>query len=87
MLASVLNNRRAIQMNIQIVRIFIKLRELLGSHKESLTRLNKLENKVAKLDDQFLIFLKHLKNLEKAKQERDKQNSKKPISYKRNDEQ
>lgn len=34
MLSSVLNSERAVQMNILIIRAFVKLRELLATHKE-----------------------------------------------------
>ena len=45
MLSSVLNSERAIQVNIQIIRIFTKMREMLMSHKEILQRLEQIENK------------------------------------------
>ncbi len=35
MLASVLNSERAIEVNIQLVRVFTKMRELLLTHKEA----------------------------------------------------
>ncbi|MDF1576793.1 MAG: ORF6N domain-containing protein, partial [Bacteroidales bacterium] len=41
MLASVLNSERAIQVNIQIVRVFTKMREILNSHNELLLKLEK----------------------------------------------
>ena len=43
MLASVLNSDRAISVNIQIVRIFTRMREMLASHAEILHRLEKIE--------------------------------------------
>src|ERR1700680_2917779 len=43
MLSSVLKSKRAIQMNILIVRTFVKLREMFSTHKEWATRLEKLE--------------------------------------------
>ncbi|MEP7362738.1 MAG: ORF6N domain-containing protein [Acidobacteriota bacterium] len=43
MLASVLRGKRAIAMNILIVRAFIKLREVLASHKELAARIESLE--------------------------------------------
>jgi len=46
MLASVLNSDRAIEVNIQIVRIFTQLKELLGTHKDILLQLQKVENKL-----------------------------------------
>jgi phage regulator Rha-like protein len=43
MLASVLRSKRAIQMNIAIVRAFIKLRELLATHKGVLAEIEKIK--------------------------------------------
>lgn len=43
MLSSVLRSPRAIQMNISIVRAFVRMRELLASHKELAARVEKLE--------------------------------------------
>lgn len=72
MLASVLNSERAIQVNIQIVRIFTKLRETLLTHKDVLLKLEKIEQDLLKQNqksektegDIQLIFqtLKHLLN-------------------------
>ena len=43
MLSSVLNSDRAIAVNIQIIRVFTKIRKLLASHQEILRRLEQLE--------------------------------------------
>ena len=43
MLSSVLNSERAVQMNILIVRAFVKMRELLASHKDLAIRVDQLE--------------------------------------------
>ncbi|MEQ1949055.1 MAG: ORF6N domain-containing protein [Bryobacteraceae bacterium] len=43
MLSSVLSSERAVQMNVMIVRAFVKLREMLGSHKD-------LANKIAAIE-------------------------------------
>lgn len=45
MLSSVLKSRRARQVNIQIMRAFVKLRELVNSHSELAKRLEDLERK------------------------------------------
>jgi len=45
MLSSVLNSQRAIDVNIEIIRAFVRLREMLASHKDLASRLNKLEKK------------------------------------------
>jgi len=45
MLSSVLNSKRAIQVNIQIIRTFIKLREMLLTHAELRRKIETMENK------------------------------------------
>ena len=50
MLSSVLNSDRAIEVNIQIMRTFKKLRELLASHKDLARKIEDLEKKY---DSQF----------------------------------
>ena len=46
MLASVLNSERAIEVNIQIVRVFTRLREMVLTHKDILLKLEQLEKQV-----------------------------------------
>jgi hypothetical protein len=48
MLASILNSDRAIAVNIQIVRIFTKVREMLSTHKDVLEKLDKMEREMLK---------------------------------------
>lgn len=43
MLSSVLHSKRAVQMNILIVRAFIRMRDMLATHKALATRIHKLE--------------------------------------------
>ena len=43
MLSSVLNSPRAVQMNILIIRTFVKLRELLATHKDLARKIEQLE--------------------------------------------
>lgn len=43
MLSSVLNSKRAIQVNIQIIRIFTKLREMIGAYKELREKVEEME--------------------------------------------
>src|ERR1700733_5587136 len=50
MLSSVLKSDRAIQVNIAIMRAFVKLREILATHKELALRLEVLEKKFLKHD-------------------------------------
>lgn len=46
MLSSVLNNERAIQVNIQIMRIYVRMKELILDNKEIWFRLIEMENDV-----------------------------------------
>lgn len=46
MLSSVLNSDRAIEVNIRIIRIFTKLREMLLTHKDILLKLEKIEKEL-----------------------------------------
>jgi phage regulator Rha-like protein len=60
MLSSVLNSKRAIQVNIQIMRTFTKLREMIATHKDLVKRLNELEKKY---DGQFQIVFEAIRQL------------------------
>lgn len=63
MLSSVLNSEIAIRVNIQIIRIFTKMRELLLTHKDVLLKLETLEKKMLKQDDEIQLIFKALKRL------------------------
>src|SRR5258706_3767714 len=51
MLSSVLNSERAVLVNIHIIRLFIRMREMLSTHKDVQLKLEKLEQKVVQQDD------------------------------------
>ena len=79
MLSSVLNSDRAIMVNIQIIRIFTKMRELLMTHKDILLKLEKIERKVLDHDEKIKLIFEYLKKLLiQPKQER------KQIGFKQN---
>ncbi len=56
MLSSVLNNERAIQVNIMIMRAFVRLRKMLASHVDLSHKLEELEKKY---DSQFRVVFDH----------------------------
>ncbi|MCK9351288.1 MAG: ORF6N domain-containing protein [Candidatus Paceibacterota bacterium] len=60
MLSSVLKSERAIQVNIQIVRTFIKLREMLSNYKEVKEKIEAMEKKY---DQRFKVVFDTLKQL------------------------
>ena len=53
MLSSVLSSERAILVNIAIMRAFVKLREILATHKELAHKLEQLEQKIEKHDEEI----------------------------------
>ena len=67
MLSSVLNSKRAINVNIEIIRTFIKLRKMLLTHDE-LNR--KIEDMEKKYDGQFQITFKTIRELITPKEEK-----------------
>ncbi len=60
MLSSVLNSPRAIQVNIGIMRAFVKVRELLATNKDLARKLEELEEK---FDGQFRIVFDAIRQL------------------------
>ncbi|MCX5844091.1 MAG: ORF6N domain-containing protein [Deltaproteobacteria bacterium] len=62
MLSSVLNSERAVQVNIAIMRAFVKLREMIASHKDLAKRLDTLEKKY---DSQFKVVFDAIRQMMK----------------------
>jgi len=63
MLSGVLNSDRAIQVNIEIMRAFVRLKQAIASSKELLGKLNELESKVLITMMRLRKFLKLSVNL------------------------
>ena len=63
MLSSVLNSPRAIQMNIAIMRAFVKLREILSTHKELAMKLKQLEMKIEGHDEEIQAIFEAIRQL------------------------
>lgn len=76
MLSSVLNSETAIEVNIQIIRIFSRMRELLLTHKDILIKLEQMEKKmikqggkIKKHDEDIRLIFEYLKQLLNPPQE------------------
>ena len=63
MLSSVLRSDRAIQVNIQIIRVDMKMRELLFDNKEIWQKLENIEHSLLKKDEEIEAIFKILKKL------------------------
>ena len=63
MLSSVLRSEKAIQINIEIMRVFVKMRQMLASHKELTRKIQYIERKVNKNDEEIGSIFKIIKDL------------------------
>lgn len=63
MLASVLNSERAIQANIQIVRVFTVMREMALINKDILIKIEKLEQQIGKHDKELMVVFETLRKM------------------------
>lgn len=63
MLSSVLRSKRAVTMNIEIMRAFVRLREVLTSNREVAERLSQLERHIATHDKQIQTIFEAIRQL------------------------
>jgi len=63
MLSSVLNSERAIAVNVQIMRMFVKMRQLILNNKDILRKLEEIEMRLSKHDDQIIQIYNYIKKL------------------------
>ena len=63
MLSSVLHSKRAVQVNIAIMRAFVKLRQVLSTHKELTHKLEELERKTEKHDVEIQSIFETIRQL------------------------
>jgi hypothetical protein len=63
MLANVLRSKKAIQVSLRIIEIFVKMREMLSTHKDVLLKLEQLEKKVTGHDADVQVIFQCLKKL------------------------
>ena len=60
MLSSVLNSPRAVQVNIAIMRTFVRLREIMATHEELAHKIEEMEKKY---DSQFAVVFEAIREL------------------------
>ena len=63
MLSSVLHSGRAVEVNIEIMRAFVRLRQFLATHKEMAEKLAELERKVGSHDEQIRVIFEAIRQL------------------------
>lgn len=82
MLSSVLNSERAIKVNIQIMRVYVRIREMMMLNKDILQRLDGTDKKLNEHDYHIFLIFEYIKHLEKSKQEELQQINRPRIGYK-----
>jgi hypothetical protein len=82
MLSSVLNSETAIHTNIQIIRIFIKMKEMILDHKELFHELGMIKNQLNDHDEKFLLIFEYLKQFEQQKVKQLEQQNRTRIGFK-----
>jgi phage regulator Rha-like protein len=63
MLSTVLNSERAIEVNIEIMRVFVRLREMLGAHRELAAKMKELETRIQNHDEQIQAIFEAIRQL------------------------
>ena len=84
LLSSVLKSDKAIAVNIRIVRVFTKMRELLLNHKDLVLKIEQIERNVSSQGHEIKVLFEYIKKLIETKEEEDKQKRpRKKIGYKK----
>ena len=63
MAANVLRSRRAVQMSVQVVRAFVRLREMVAANKELAKKLDELERRVSHHDEAITSIVQAIREL------------------------
>jgi hypothetical protein len=86
MLSSILRSDRAIMVNIQIIRVFSKLRELLEMNSTILRKIEEIQRKDIEQDHQILLIFEYMNELEKEKSVQPEIKQRRRIGFKRPEE-
>ena len=63
MLSSVLRSKQAVKVNIAIMRAFVRLRQMLSTHRELASKLTELERRIGEHDDQIVAIFEAIRQL------------------------
>ncbi len=86
MLSSVLNSKRAIEINIVIIRTFTMLRKMLLLQKDVMYEIGQIRKQLQNQDNSITLIFEYLKQFEEAKQQQLEQANRKRIGYNINKE-
>jgi ORF6N domain len=85
-LSSVLNSSTAIQVNIQIIRLFAKMRKMLLSYHELLLKVEKMEYLLTNHDQDIALIFDYLNKLLNNEKKKVNQEARRRIGYKKDQE-
>ena len=83
MLSSVLKSETAINVNIQIIRLFTRMRKLIEGQKELIVKFTKLENAVDGQGREIQVLFEYIKRLMEESESIKSQASRKKIGFKK----
>lgn len=63
MLASVINSERAVEMSLAVIRVFVRLREMLSVNKELAVKIHELESKTERHDEEIRAIFDAIRQL------------------------
>jgi len=87
MLSSVLNSKKAIEVNIAIIRTFTLIRKMLLAQDEVSHEINEIKRAITIQDNNIQLIFEYFRQLEEARQQESEQREMRRIGYKRQDEQ
>jgi hypothetical protein len=85
MLSGVLNSKRAIQVNIAVMRTFTMLRKMLLAQKDIMQEIVRIRKQLSEHDNHILMIFEYLKQFEEAKQQQTSQTNRRRIGFKSKD--
>ena len=68
-------------MSVRILEVFVKMREMLATHKEVLYRIERIMKKLDEHDDQILLIFEYLKQIGDVKNQELEQKNRKRIGF------
>lgn len=82
MLSSVLKSKRAIAVNIAVMRTFTTLRKMLLLQKDAMHEISQIRKQLQDHDNNILLIFEYLKQFEEARQQQVEQENRKRIGFK-----
>ena len=80
-LSTVLRSKKAIMINLQIMRVFNKMMLMLATHSEILLKLEQLQRNDKEQDEKIMLIFEYLKQYETARKQQLEQSNRKRIGF------